>query len=334
MRVHPFLLVFSLSTPLLLVACSGGSGTGGTGGYEGKGNTGGSSSASMSTSTSSASGSMASGGNCPVFPADNPWNTDISKAPVDPLSATYIASIGAGTGLHPDFGVAADSGIPFQYVNNAVAKSPVTFSDPAESDKGPYPIPANPLIESGSDAHMLMIQTDECKLYELFAVSGKAGSWHGGSGAIWDLKSNMLRPDGWTSADAAGLPIFPGLARYEEASKGGMNHALRFTVQATQSAYASPARHSAGAGSDKNLPPMGMRVRLKASFDISVLTPQAQWVAQTLKKYGMILADNGGDWYISGAPNMGWSDDDLHNLNKIHGSDLEVIQTGPLTPGP
>src|SRR5262249_1247016 len=153
------------------------------------------------------------------------------------------------------------------------------------------------------DHHMLMVQTDECKLYELFAVRQDGSGWAAGSGAIWDLKSNMLRPDGWTSADAAGLPIFPGLAKYEEASGAGMNHALRFTVQTTQSAYVFPARHSAGGGNhDPNVPPMGMRVRLKASFDISVLTPQAQWVAKTLKKYGMFLADNGSNWYITGAP--------------------------------
>jgi hypothetical protein len=208
----------------------------------------------------------------------------------------------------------------------------VTFVYASESDPGPYPIPTNPPIEDGSDAHLLMVHTDECKLYELFAVNQQNGQWRAGSGAIFDLRSNALRPDGWTSADAAGLPIFPGLAKYEEASKGGMNHALRFTVQTTQSAYVAPARHSAGAG-DKSLPPMGMRVRLKASFDVSVLTPQAQWVAQTLKKYGMLLADNGGDWFISGTPNAAWDDSDLHNLNMIHGNDFEVIQTGPLTPG-
>lgn len=348
MQKTSLLLALSISAPLILAACSGSDASGGSGSGGGSGSSTGSGQGAGSTtsgpgttsSTSTGSGttttSSSSGGNsgaCPIFPSDNPWNTDISKAKVDPLSDQYIASIGGAVALHPDFGHATDSGIPYVYVDNSEMKSTVKFQYAKESDPGPYPIPASPPVEASGDAHILMIQTDECKLYEIFAADKQADGWHAGSGAIWDLKSNALRPDGWTSADAAGLPILAGLAKYGEASKGMMKHALRFTAESTQSAYASPARHSSGDGANKSLPPMGMRVRLKASFDTSKLTPQAKWVADTLKTYGMMLADNGGNWYITGAGDAGWDDNDLHNLNKIHGTDLEVIETGPLTPG-
>src|SRR5262245_60821024 len=222
MRTHPFFVILSVSAPLLLLACGGGSDTGGNGGGSststgnGAGGTGTSASASGSTNTSTSTSSGSSGA-CPIFPSDNPWNTDISKAPLDPLSDTYIANMAPATGLHPDFGTPT-IGIPYAYVNSGVKKSSVTFVYANESDPGPYPIPMNPPIEDGSDAHLLMVHTDECVLYELFAVNQQNGQWHAGSGAIFDLKSNMLRPDGWTSADAAGLPIYPGLAKYEEAS--------------------------------------------------------------------------------------------------------------------
>jgi hypothetical protein len=206
-------------------------------------------------------------GDCPIFPADNPWNTDISEAPLDPNSDAYIASIGLDTATHPDFG--PGFGIPYGVVDGSVPKVSVSFNYDDESDPGPYPIPPNPPIEDGGDAHIILIQKDECKLYEIFAASNDGGSWSGGSGAIFDLRSNDLRPDGWTSADAAGLPIFAGLARHADVEAGEMTHALRFTASSTQSAYAYPARHSAGEGDDPSLPPMGLRVRLKASFDIS-----------------------------------------------------------------
>jgi hypothetical protein len=268
---------------------------------------------------------------CPVFPADNPWNTDISSAPVDPRSDDYVDSIGRDTNIHPDFG--RDFGIPYAAVDDSVQKVSVSFNYADESDPGPYPIPANPPIEDGGDAHILLIQTDECKLYEIFAASRDGGGWSGGSGAIFDLRSNDLRPDGWTSADAAGLPIFAGLARHVDVEAGEVTHALRFTASSTQSAYAAPARHSAGDGDDSSLPPMGLRMRLKASFDVSRFSPAAQIIMKGLKKYGMFLADNGSDWYITGAPDQGWDDETDGSLKELRGDDFEAIETGPLTPG-
>jgi hypothetical protein len=277
-------------------------------------------------------GEVGSVGACSILPADNAWNTDISSAPVDPRSDAYIASIGLDTGLHPDFGTIY--GIPYVAVDNSIAKTTVTFDYADESDPGPYPIPADPPIEEGGDRHILMVQTDECVLYELFAAERQGDGWHAGSGAIFDLASNALRPEGWTSADAAGLPILPGLARWDEAvEKGAIHHALRFTASSTQSAYAHPARHSAGDGDNPDLPPMGLRVRLKASVDISGFPPQTRAVLTALKQYGMILADNGSNWYVTGAPDMRWDDDDLHSIGDIRGSDFEAIATGPLTPG-
>ena len=271
-------------------------------------------------------------GACAVLPADNAWNTDISGAPVDPRSDAYIASIGLDTGLHPDFGTIY--GIPYVAVDGSVTKTTVTFDYADESDPGPYPIPADPPIEEGGDRHILMVHTEECTLYELFAAERQGDGWHAGSGAIFDLASNDLRPDGWTSADAAGLPILPGLARWDEAvEKGAIHHALRFTASSTQSAYAHPARHSAGDGADPDLPPMGLRVRLKAGVDISAYPPQTRAVLTALKRYGMILADNGSNWYVTGAPDLRWDDDDLHSIGDIRGSDFEAVATGPLTPG-
>jgi hypothetical protein len=277
-----------------------------------------------------------------VFLPDSPWNTDISDAtkyPNDPLSGAYIKSIGDTGHLHPDFGSDPTYGIPYQYVNNAVGKSPVVFDDaPDQSDVGPYPVPTNPLIEGGGmgsgDAHMLMVQTDECVLYELFSANKQADGWHAYSGAIWDLKINSTRPACWTSADAAGLPIFPGLARYEEVAKGAINHALRFTVQNTQGAYVFPAGHIASNAPDPtlaSLPPMGLRVRLKASFDLGQAPPQSKIVLAALKKYGMIVADNGSNWFVGGAPDPGWDDNDLDYLKTIPGDAFEAIKTGPLT---
>jgi hypothetical protein len=264
---------------------------------------------------------------CAVFPADSPWNTRVDSLPIAPNSDAIIASIGAGVGLHPDFGsgkwAGGPIGIPYNVVDGATLKkwTKVKFQYADESDPGPYPIPKKISIEHGSDRHALMVDSSTCKLYELFALKGKKA----GSGAIWDLSSNALRPDGWTSADAAGLPILPGLARYDEGAAGSIDHALRFTVQRSRKAYVYPARHYASSLTDPNLPPMGLRVRLKASVDTTGFPPQARVVLEALKRYGMMVADNGSNWYVSGAPDPGWDNDDLHTLGRVKGSDFEVI---------
>jgi hypothetical protein len=277
---------------------------------------------------------------CTIFPANNPWNQRVDKLPVESDSAQIIASIGGSTGLHPDFGSGLYDGqpigIPFDVVSHTTPRYRVTFDYADESDKGPYPIPTTVHIEGGrastGDRHALLLDKDACKLYELYALYPQGRGWKAGSGAIWSLKSNALRPAGWTSADAAGLPIFPGLARYDEVARGVINHALRFTVQHTRRAYVYPARHYASSSTDPSLPPMGLRVRLKASIDISSFPRQARIVLQALKTYGMIVADNGSNWYISGAPNPGWSNDALHTLGRITGADFEVVDTSSLHP--
>jgi hypothetical protein len=273
--------------------------------------------------------SPALNGACPVFPADNPWNADISAAPVDARSDAWVASTGAATAFHPDFG--SDFGIPYAVIGGATGKVPVTFDYAGESDPGPYPIPPDAPIEQGSDAHVLVVDTSTCTLYELFAAQPFGGGWHAGSGAVFDLRSNALRPPGWTSADAAGLPIFAGLARWEEAAAGEIRHALRFTAARTQKGYVSPARHFASSITDPNVPPMGARARLKAGVDLSGMTPQARIVALALKRYGMILADNGSSWYVTGAPDTRWSDADLDALKRLRGSDFEFVEAGTVT---
>ncbi len=277
-----------------------------------------------------------------MFLPTSPWNTDISGVVLTPaqvtLSNAYIAAIGASGGnghLHADFGTDLTTGIPYQYVTNAVTKSPVIFDGaPDESDPGPYPIPANPLIEGGGmgsgDAHMLMVQTNECVLYEIDMANKQSDGWHGYSGAIWDLKINSTRPQDWTSADAAGLPIFPGLARYEEVAQGAINHALRFTATTTQKACAAPAVHCASSNTSASEPPMGLHLRLKSSFDFSTATPQAKIVLTALQKYGMFLADNGTSWFVSGASNAAWSDNDLNFLKTVPGTAFEALPTGAL----
>jgi hypothetical protein len=274
---------------------------------------------------------------CSIFPANNAWNTRVDTLPVAPNSAQLIASIGLTTGLHPDFGSGLYDGqpigIPFDIVSKSTPRSRVSFDYADESDKGPYPIPKTVHIEGGNastgDRHALLIDKDACKLYELYALYPKGSGWKAGSGAIWSLTSNKLRPLGWTSADAAGLPIFPGLARYDEVARGVIDHALRFTVEHTRMAYVYPARHFASSSNDPSLPPMGTRVRLKASVDISGFPRQARIVLQALKTYGMIVADNGSNWYISGAPNPHWNNDDLHTLGRITGADFEVVDVPP-----
>jgi hypothetical protein len=239
-----------------------------------------------------------------------------------------IAAIGLGAHLHPDFSNGGNYGIPYNIVNSATPRSTVSFTWPGESDRVGYPIPASPRIEGGSDRHLLMIDTSACKLYELFAATKSGGKWHAGSGAVWNLRSNVLRPVGWTSADAAGLPIFPGLVRYDEVAAGAILHALRFTAPNTCAGYIYPARHEAGNGSCSVLPPMGLHVRLKAGVVISGYGAQARILLSALKRYGMILADNGSPWYVTGAPSTSWNDDVLHALNQIPGSDFEVVDTG------
>jgi len=266
---------------------------------------------------------------CRVFPADNPWNTDISSAPLDARSDAWVASIGRNTPFHPDFG--SVYGIPYTTADTSTPLVPVTFDYADESDPGPYPIPANAPIEQGSDAHVLIVDTSTCMLYEMYAAQLGSNAWHAGSGAIFNLNSDALRPAGWTSADAAGLPIFPGLARYEEVAAGEIGHALRFTAAQTQAGYVYPARHFASQNTDPNVPPMGARARLKASVDISGMTPQAQVVARAMQRYGIILADNGSNWYVTGAPDLRWSDDDLDALKKLQGGDFEFVQAGPVT---
>jgi len=271
------------------------------------------------------------------FPDDNPWNTAVDTHPVDPNSAALIASIGLTKGLHPDFGAnygGGPFGIPYVVVSGSTPDVPVSFDYADESDPGPYPIPRGAPIEggasSGGDRHVLVIDKGAWTLYELYAAYPDGhGGWTAGSGAIFDLSSNALRPAGWTSADAAGLPVFPGLVRYDEAvEQGAIRHALRFTVVHSRHGYIAPARHYASSDTSSNRPPMGMRVRLKASFDISGFPPTARVILQCLKTYGMIVADNGSDWYISGAPDPRWSDDELNTLKTVEGGNFEVVQMG------
>jgi hypothetical protein len=271
---------------------------------------------------------------CPIFPADNVWNTRIDDRDVASNSSTMISAIGLTRGLHMDFGSYAGYGIPINVVSGDTPGSSVTFQYDDESDHVQYPIPASPKTEGGSDSHILMVDKDLCRLYELFAAHKIDGTWRAGSGATWDLRSNALRPAGWTSADAAGLPILPGLVRYDEVAAGEIAHALRFTTDETRTSYIYPARHQAGESSSSSLPPMGLRVRLKKGYDVSRFSPQARVIAVALQRYGMILADNGSPWYITGASDPNFDDDVMHELDVITGRDLEVVDTSGLVNGP
>jgi hypothetical protein len=280
-------------------------------------------------------------GGCPVFPRSSVWNQPVDRLPVAGDSATLIRSIGLDAPLRAGFGSGLYNGqqigIPYVVVSGAnTPKTTPRFQFAGESDKGPYPIPPDVPIEGDphpdGDRHALIVDSDTCTLYELYDLRRGASGWLAGSGAIWNLRSNALRPAGWTSADAAGLPILPGLARYDEVAAGAINHALRFTAPRTRSAYIYPARHFASNSDDPALPPMGLRVRLKASFDIDGFPPQARVVLEALKRYGMILADNGSPWYISGAPDPRWSNDDLHSLDRVTGADFQVVDTSHLRP--
>jgi hypothetical protein len=275
-------------------------------------------------------------GGCPVFPANNPWNQRVDRMPVHPNSDAIVASIGVSETMHPDFGSGrwegAPIGIPFVTVGAGQPKVPVSFEYAGESDRGPYPIPPTVPIEGGrsgdGDRHVIVVDRSRCRLYELFYAFPQAGGarWTAGSGAIWNLRSNKLRPRGWTSADAAGLPILPGLARYEEVRRGRIQHALRFTVSRTRRAFEWPARHFASDLTDADLPAMGQRLRLKRGYDISRFPRQARIVLKALKRYGMIVADNGSDWYVSGAPHPRWDNDQLRALKRVPGRAFEVVQ--------
>jgi hypothetical protein len=274
---------------------------------------------------------------CPVFPKNSAWNKRVDRLPVAPSSDTLVRSIGLGANLHPDFGSGqwegGPIGIPYVTVSKRQRKVPVRFEYADESDRGPYPIPPNVPIEGGrgsdGDRHVIVVDRKRCRSYELYAAYPIDGGkrWRAGSGAVWNLRSNRLRPKNWTSADAAGLPILPGLARYEEVKRGSIDHALRFTASRTRRAYVYPATHYASSSDDPALPPMGLRVRLKASYDITGFPRQARIVLTALKRYGMILADNGSSWYVSGAPSSGWNNDDLHQLQRVHGDAFEVVRT-------
>ncbi len=272
---------------------------------------------------------------CQLFPASNVWNKRIDKLPLAVNSQQVLETIGLETGLHADFGTVWEGkpiGIPYTVATKRTKRYGVRFEYANESDKGPYPIPAGVKIEGGSDRHALIVDRDRCYLYELYALRRSGRGWQAGSGAIWNLRSNRLRPAGWTSADAAGLPILPGLVRYDEVKSGRIDHALRFTVEETRRAYVYPARHFASDLTDPNLPPMGLRVRLRAGFDISGYPRPVRVVLVALKRYGMIVADNGSDWYVSGVPDRRWNDELLHAIGGVTGADFEVVDTSRLRP--
>jgi hypothetical protein len=277
---------------------------------------------------------------CPVFPRSNPWNQRVDRLPVARNSATLIASIGADRPVHADFGSGlyqgAPIGIPYTAVPGTQKRVPVSFQYADESDRGPYPIPPDAPIEGGSnsdgDRHVIVVDRSRCRLYELFDAHPIAGGarWRAGSGAVWSLRSNHLRPRGWTSADAAGLPILPGLVRRDEVRAGHIDHALRFTVAISQRGYINPATHQAGSTSSASYPPMGARFRLKASYRLRRFHGQALVILRCLKKYGMFVADNGSDWFISGAPSSGWDNDQLQKLGGVKGSNFEVVDDSKL----
>jgi hypothetical protein len=277
---------------------------------------------------------------CRIFPRSSQWNQRVDKLPVLSNSNAMVAAVGASSSSHADFGSGLYNGgpigIPYTTVSKRQKRVHVSFDYSDESDRGPYPIPPNVPIEGGrnadGDRHAIVVDRSRCRLFELFDAHPLNGgsSWHAGSGAIWSLRSNHLRPRGWTSADAAGLPILPGLARYDEARRGKIDHALRITVPRTRKAFIYPARHFASSDTDPNLPAMGQRVRLKRSFDVSRFPRQSRVVLRALQRYGALVADNGSAWYVSGAPNRGWNNDDLHSFGRIKGSDFEFVDTSSL----
>jgi hypothetical protein len=264
----------------------------------------------------------------------------VDKLPLLSNSNAMVAAVGASRTAHADFGSGTYNGgpigIPYTTVSKKQKRVPVSFDYSDESDRGPYPIPPNAPIEGGrnadGDRHVIVVDRSRCRLFELFDAHPQGGgsSWHAGSGAIWNLRSNHLRPRGWTSADAAGLPILPGLARYDEVRRGRIDHALRITVPRTRRAFIYPARHQASSLTDADLPAMGQRVRLKRGFDVSRYPRQSRVVLRALQRYGAFVADNGSAWYVTGAPNRGWNNDDLHSFGRVKGSDFEFVDTSRL----
>lgn len=292
---------------------------------------------------SPAGGPAASLGGCPNLPTGDIWHADVSQLPAHARSTQYVAAIGAQRSVKADFGAGqwdgGPIGIPITYVDSDQRRVQVTFDYASESDKGPYPIPADALVEGGpnsdGDRHVLVVDKSSCKLYELFDAHPRPdGSWHAGSGAIFDLRSHQLRPKSWTSADAAGLPVAAGLVRYAEVAAGHVDHAIRVTVPKSQLAFVWPARHAASSSTDKGLPPMGLRLRLKAGTDLSHLPSQARVVAQAMKTYGVVVADNGSPWFIGGAPDSRWNNDALQTLSSLRGSDFEAVDTSSLMASP
>jgi hypothetical protein len=333
---------FILLLPLLIAGCSVGGGTdagnSGTPGGGGGGTPGGGASSACSSISLGQGASL--NGFLP-FPADNAWNQDISASAVDPNSAAIINFIGPSIGLHPDFGSGqyngSNIGIPYVVVGSSQSPVNVIFTAYGdESDPGPMPVPANAPIEGdpnpgNGDRHVLVLDNANCWLYELYSsYPNPDGSWNAGSAAVWDLLADGQRPWTWTSADAAGLPIFPGLARYDEVAGGQIRHALRFTLAQSRAAFVPPASHWAANSSNSLAAPMGMRLRLKASYDISGFSKSNQVILTALKKYGMIMADNGSSMYISGAPDSRWDNDDLHNLGQVTASAFEVVRMNPI----
>ena len=277
-------------------------------------------------------------GRCAVFPANNIWNTPVNTLPVDAHSSAWVDSIGRTTGFHMDFGSGTWNGgpigIPYNVVGAGVPKVTFSFQYADESDPGPYPMPASPQIEFGSDHHLLVVDSSTCTLYEVYAARTSGGKWYGGSGAIWNMYANGLRPDTWTSADAAGLPILPGLVRYDEIAAGAIRHAIRFTASSTNG-YIWPARHlTSNDPNSPGIPPMGARFRLKASFDISGYPAVLQVILRAMQTYGIILADNGSDWYISGAPDARWNNDMLRQMDALTGDDFEAVDSSGLMVDP
>jgi hypothetical protein len=338
---HRFLAVIAIVCLLAMLGCGAAAtnanngGGGGTGGGGGVGTGGGNSSCSQI-----ATGQGASLHGFVPFPANSLWNQDISSAPLDSNSSAIVNFIGGSTPVHPDFGAGLYNnsimGIPYVVVGTGQAPVNITFTAYGdESDPGPMPIPPNAPIEGdpnpSGDMHVLVIDQHQCWIYELYSGSpAGGGGWNAGSAAVWDMLANEQRPYTWTSADAAGLPIFPGLLRYDEVAAGSIQHAIRFTLLHSRAAFTPPASHWAANSSDPSAAPMGMRMRLKSSFNISGFSPANQVILQALKKYGIIMADNGSSMYLSGAPDDRWDNNDLHNLSSLHASDFEVIQMNPV----
>jgi hypothetical protein len=273
---------------------------------------------------------------CPILPAEDPLNQEIADAPVNPNSAAYVEGIGLSAHLHPDFGTEPSYGIPYTVVGPRQKQVPIKFTAyGSESNPGPYPIPSNAPVEGGGkngrgDKHVLVVQEGTCKLFELYDAHRKGAGWAAASGAVFNLRSDAVRPEGWTSADAAGLPIFPLLVRYPEVAMGQIDHALRVTVPETQAGYIHPATHYASSSLDPDLPPMGLRLRLKAGYDLAGFTGEALVILEALKRYGLIVADNGSPWFITGAPNPHWNDENLEQIKRVPGSEFEAVESGPI----